>query len=189
MALMDVIRRKYGRKQGLARSFYHGAMDGLGCYAGLGRVDWQRVARLVFVCQGNICRSAYAEARARALGLPASSFGLGTVGGDESPPLIVRVAAESGVDLGPHRSRGVEAVTLNASDLVLAMEPGHLRRLGTGAASTDVQVTLLGLWGRRRWPHIEDPFGLGPDYVRTCFGRIDAAVAAVADAWRPLPAS
>jgi low molecular weight phosphotyrosine protein phosphatase len=36
-------------------------------------VEWNRVTRLVFVCRGNICRSPYAEVRARRLGLNAIS--------------------------------------------------------------------------------------------------------------------
>ena len=62
--MSDWICRNYGRKQGLLRSLYHSLMDRTGQYTRLGIVDWGRVERLVFVCQGNICRSAYAEARA-----------------------------------------------------------------------------------------------------------------------------
>ena len=99
------IGRYYGRKQGLVRCLYHGLLDRSGRYARLGRIDWGRIERLVFVCQGNICRSAYAEARARAMGVEALSFGLGTQGGDESPPLMRRLAADAGLDLAAHRYR------------------------------------------------------------------------------------
>lgn len=174
------VGRYYGRKQGLVRCLCHSVLDYSGRYARLGRVDWRQIERLVFVCQGNICRSAYAEARARAMGVEALSFGLGTRGGDEAPPLMLRLAAEAGLDLAGHRSRPpATAEVLGDSDLVLAMEPAHLGRL-RGALPTGVPVTLLGLWARRRRPHIEDPYGLSPDYHRTCIGLIDEAVEAVA---------
>lgn len=177
MPAMRWIRRNYGRKQGLLRHLYHSVMDRAGRYARHGAVDWERVERLVFVCQGNICRSAYAEARAGAQGLTATSFGLGTRGGDEPPPVMIQSAMDAGLDLAGHRSRA--AAQLGPSDLILAMEPAHLDRLRLlplGGA----QVTLLGLWAGRRRPHIEDPYGLSPDYFRTCIGLIDEAVAEVA---------
>lgn len=174
------VARHFGRKQGLVRCLYHGVLDRSGRYARLGRVDWGRVERLVFVCQGNICRSAYAEARARATAIEALSFGLGTSGGDEPPPLMLSLAMEAGLDLAAHRSRPpATAEGLRGSDLVLAMEPAQVGRL-RGVLPAGVPVTLLGLWGRPRRPHIEDPFGLSADYFRTCIGLIDGAVAGVA---------
>jgi len=159
---------------------YHGLLDRAGRYARLERIDWGQIERLVFVCQGNICRSAYAEARARAMGIEALSFGLGTQGGGESPSLMLRLAAEAGLNLAAHRSRPpATAEGLGGSDLVLAMEPALLEPL-RATLPAGVPVTLLGLWSRRRRPHIEDPYGLSPDYFRTCIGLIDDAVAAVA---------
>ena len=177
--MSDWICRNYGRKQGLLRSLYHSVMDRTGLYTRLGIVDWGRVERVVFVCHGNICRSAYAEARARALGIAAISFGLGTRGGDEPPSLMLQSAAEAGLDLADHRSRAAAAVTWSGSDLVLAMEPAHLKRL-RGLSPPGGQVTLLGLWSRRRRPFIQDPYGLSLDYFRTCIRLIDEAVVEVA---------
>jgi len=133
----------------------------------------------VFVCQGNICRSAYAEARARASGIATTSFGLCARGGDKPPPPMLQTAAEVGLDLADHCSRAAAAVCLDSSDLVLAMEPAHLKRLRM-VPPGGCQLTLLGLWGKRRRPHIEDPYGLSLDYFRTCIGLIDEAVVEVA---------
>jgi protein-tyrosine phosphatase len=92
---------------------------------------------------------------------------------------MLRVAAEVGLDLANHRSRTVEKVGLNCSDLVMAMEPVQLKRLRV-LALAQCQITLLGLWARRPRPHIEDPYGLSLDYFRTCIGLIDEAVVEVA---------
>lgn len=177
------INRRYGRKQGLMRCVYHGLRDRAGCYASLGRVDWGRVDRLVFVCQGNICRSAHAEARAWSLGMPALSFGLRTEGGDCSPPELIEASRALGLDLSRHRSRPPSTgADLLASDLVFAVEPSHLDRL-RAVIPAGVPVALLGLWGHPRRPHIEDPYGLSPAYVRTCLALIDVAVASLAVQW------
>lgn len=175
---MRWIRRNYGRKQGLLRHVYHSVLARSGRYSRCGQVNWRQVRRLVFVCQGNICRSAYAEARARASGFESVSFGLGTRGGDESPPLLIQLASETGLDLAGHRSRSPASVKLENTDLVLAMEPAQLERL-RDLPLGGAQVTLLGLWGRPRRPHIEDPYGMSAEYVRTCLGLIDEAVAEI----------
>jgi protein-tyrosine phosphatase len=47
--------------------------------------DPARVRRLVFVCHGNICRSAYAHVLARRAGARVASFGLSTATGKLRP--------------------------------------------------------------------------------------------------------
>lgn len=173
------IRRNHGRKLGLLRFAYHSLIDRMGGYTRLRIVHWSRVERLVFVCRGNICRSAYAEARARALGIEAISFGLATPGGDEPPPQMLEASAWAGLGMADHRSRTVASAVLARSDLILAMEPAHLKQL-RDLPLMGVQVTLLGLWGRPRRPYIGDPYGLSAEYFRTCIGLIDEAIAGVA---------
>lgn len=158
---------------------YHTVNYALGRYKRFETVDWQRVKRLVFVCDGNICRSAYAEARARSLAIGAISFGLTTKGGDKPPLLLLQSAAEAGLDLSDHRSRAINVLSTEDSDLVLAMEPTQVSRV-LSLPYGGCQVTLLGLWCRHRRPHIEDPFGLGADYFRTCIRLIDEAIIEVA---------
>ena len=69
--------------------------------------------RLLFVCTANICRSAYAEVRARQmLGLDAGwaffSAGVpGTVGREMDPPMVAQAVARA-------RLRGLILVTLLA---------------------------------------------------------------------------
>ena len=170
------LRVRYGGRRGWAR---HGATRLLHALGGLRRyeaVDWGRVGRLVFVCQGNLCRSPYAEARARALGLPAASFGL-EAGGEAADPVARAVARRRGLDLGRHRPRPAEA--LRPGDLLLGMEPWQAGRL-LDAAPPGAQVSLLGLWARPARPHLQDPYGLPAAYFDTCFAVIDNAVAWVA---------
>jgi protein-tyrosine phosphatase len=168
--------RRYGRKMGLVRHYSQLARYMLGAFSSLKRVEWKNVRRLVFVCKGNICRSPYAEARARIMGLACSSFGLEAEACVPADPSAIRGARARGLDLTPHRAQSASQFTMAAGDLLTAMEPWQVAQLQSRPLPTGAQVTLLGLWCSPRRPHIEDPFGLSDDYFQTCFGIIDNAL-------------
>lgn len=170
------IARRYGRKMGLVRHFSHLARYRLGSFASLKKVNWNDVTRLVFVCYGNICRSPYAEARAQAMDLPSSSFGLNAGRWAGADPMAVRAARQRGLDLTAHRARSSEQFSLASGDLLAVMEPWQAQVLRSWALPAGVHLTLLGLWCTPPRPHIEDPFGLSEDYFETCFGVIDNAL-------------
>jgi len=174
------VAQRYGRKQGLLRHCVARGVDVLGGYHSFKAIDFDHLHRLVFVCKGNICRSAYAEAKTRSMGLNTASFGLG---GDESQaadPVAVRVAQSMGIDLGMHRVRTLSRFRPQSGDLLVAMEPRQGRRLASVSSESGVQVTLLGLWAIRPHPHIEDPYGLSEGYYRSCFQLIDASIRQIA---------
>jgi protein-tyrosine phosphatase len=179
------IARRYGRKAGLLRHFWALTQYHLGLLRRFRRVDWRRAGRLVFVCQGNICRSAYAEAVARRAGLDTASFGLAAADGSPAHPDMVRLAGAAGLDLAGHRARGPSVLTLSPADVLLGLEVRHARALAELARSSGAQLSLLGLWGGRPRPHIEDPYGLSEVYLRTCMGLIDDAVQHIAGLCRP----
>jgi protein-tyrosine phosphatase len=170
--------RAHGRRAGLARHAIAMIQWATGMLDPFGRVEWERVDRLVFVCRGNICRSPYGEAVARARGLAVTSFGLEADPGVAAHGPAERVAAERGVVLGAHRARARAQVALGPGDLVLTFEPWQARALRRSTAGTGAQVALTGLLIRPRRPHVEDPYGLSDEYFRECFAAIEAAVAA-----------
>ncbi|HZJ55802.1 MAG TPA: hypothetical protein VFD38_16795 [Myxococcaceae bacterium] len=171
------VTERHGRKQAWVRHQATSWLHRLGAYSDLRTFDASRVLRLVFVCAGNVCRSRYAEARARALGVEAGSFGLSADG--RSPPDAVAVSAarRRGIELLPRSSRRAEDVRPTAGDLLVAMEPHQARALRR--AHPRAQVTLLGLWCRSPRPVLADPYGLSDAYFDTCFGCIDEAVEAL----------
>lgn len=173
------IAAHYGRKMGLVRYSFHLARFMLGSFSSLKNVEWSTVTRLVFVCKGNICRSPYAEQRARAIGLSCSSFGLEPGVGAPANPLAIRAASARGLDLTSHRARSVVDFPIEGGDLLTAMEPWQVTVLRSLPVPVGVQVTLLGLWCRPSRPHLEDPYGLSDDYFQTCFGIIDRALASM----------
>jgi protein-tyrosine phosphatase len=141
----------------------------------------QRVRRVVFVCLGNICRSAYAEQAARAAGLHAASVGLSTTTGAASSEEALAAAWRQRLPMDGHRACNWEDFQVRPGDLLLAMEVRQARELARRLAGrSDVQVALLGHWCRPRLPHLHDPFTLSRGYFDTCFGRIGQAVAQLA---------
>ncbi|MGC4120145.1 MAG: hypothetical protein QM765_37295 [Myxococcales bacterium] len=145
-----------------------------GRYDALQDLRFDRIDRLVFVCLGNICRSPFAEAVARSLGADATSYGLRATDGRHANPLAVQAARTRSIELGAHRSR--RQVELRRNDSVIAVEPAHLSQVRAHASTAGAQASLLGLWAFPAQPHIEDPFGLSPEYFDTCFAVIDDAV-------------
>lgn len=172
------IRRRYGTLRGLARLMLSQAYGISGGFRAYSRPAWWSADRLVFVCRGNICRSAYAERKAVAEGLPASSFGLYTSNGRPAPDEAIAVAAQRGVGLESHRSRAIAEFELRPNDLLIAMEPGQAWELSSRFPGH--AVTLLGLWSQPWRPHLHDPYyTLTEDYFQTCFSIIDSAIAAM----------
>jgi len=168
------VTEQHGRKQAWVRHQATSWLHRLGVYSDLQSFDASRVLRLVFVCAGNVCRSRYAEARARELGFEAGSFGLSADGRSPPDAAAVLAARRRGIELLPRASRRAHDVRPTSGDLLVAMEPHQARALRR--AHPRAQVTLLGLWCSTPRPVLADPYGLSDAYFDTCFGCIDEAV-------------
>jgi protein-tyrosine phosphatase len=178
-----LIRHRYGTYRGLIRLWLARLEGAVGRLAEFRDPDWARVQRLVFVCNGNICRSAYAMQLARERGLPCASFGLYTETGAPSPEIALETAAASGHDMSAHRATEVSDFEVRDSDLILVTEVRQARRLAGRFAARTIQIALLGDWCRPRRPHLHDPFTLSRQYFETCFTHIESAVDALAQDW------
>ncbi|MDF0488736.1 phosphotyrosine protein phosphatase [Sphingomonas sp. H39-1-10] len=177
-----MIDSRYGTFRGLIRLALTRAelVTGDG---GVSLPDRRAIRRLVFVCHGNICRSAFADVLARAHGLHAASFGLSTETGKPAHPPVCAAAAAMGHDLGAHRSLRAQDYAPAEGDLLLAMETRHLRRLAADPALAAAPRTLLGLYTRPATPHLHDPYQLGDAYTRLCLERIATAMPVLAAAF------
>lgn len=173
---MSWIADRFGSRRGLVRL----ALSHLEVLAGNAapRRTREPVGRLVFVCHGNICRSAYAEAVAHRLGVPAASFGLSTTTGKSANAQATAAAARRGVDLSMHVTTDVDDFIARPGDLLLAMEPRHMRKLAADPRMAAVPRDLLGRFAG--FPHLHDPYELSDAYFDTVFARIDRAVAKAA---------
>lgn len=174
--MLAPIDRRFGTHRGLVRLLLSYGEVYVGDLRGVRHPVLSQVRRLVFVCQGNICRSCFAETYARSLGVESSSCGLATSGGVPAFGLAIETARPFGVDLSSHRSRSIAEFAFRDGDLLLAMEPRQIRRLRALALPANAQSSLLGLWAAPPRPHIHDPHTLGRDYFETCFRVVRGAV-------------
>lgn len=141
------------------------------------------VQRVLFVCQGNICRSAFAEHALRLRcgdALLIESCGLDVRESRPSPGRAVQAAHALGIDLSAHRSLPVDAAMIARADLVLAMEVHQLEALRAAYPAHAARFALLR--DLAPLPHgllaeIDDPYGGDlSDYSR-CFRLIERSLA------------
>jgi protein-tyrosine-phosphatase len=88
---------------------------------------------LLFVCSGNTCRSALAEALARQIAarrgiedLNVSSAGTNAWDNAPATDEALLVGMERGLDLTGHRARKLTPTIVSEADLIFVMTPGHL---------------------------------------------------------------
>jgi protein-tyrosine-phosphatase len=121
-----------------------------------------KIADLLVLCFGNICRSPLAAAFAtEALGdrpVQVSSGGF-YPGSDRPCPQFVCSAAESlGIDLTKHRSRCVNAEMMERADLVVAMDLRNYRLIKQRFPRFLRKTVLLGLYQPDPEIEIRDPY-------------------------------
>lgn len=155
-----------------------------GKYRQFQKIDWPSINRLVFVCKGNICRSAYAQAVAQSKGIESISCGIDTVNGEAANLQAIRAAAKRGANLKEHKTTTVQSLTFKQGDLLLAMEAWQLDYL-LDYLPDDSVCSLLGLWRRPVLPHIQDPYGSSMQYFDACFQTIEESVSGIAKRINP----
>lgn len=138
--------------------------------------DAPSIRRLVFVCQGNICRSAFADVAARKAGLRVASFGLSTDTGRPAHGPAIAAAQRLGHDLSRHTAIDLADYRPEPGDLLLAMEVRQLHRLAADRRVAHLPRMLLGQWTQPMLPHLHDPYELDDRYMAHCLRRIDGAI-------------
>ncbi|HTD82671.1 MAG TPA: low molecular weight protein arginine phosphatase [Gemmatimonadaceae bacterium] len=91
---------------------------------------------LLFVCSGNTCRSAMAEALARKIAerrgikdLNVSSAGTNAWDNVPATDEALLVGMERDIDLTGHRARKLTPAIVSEADLIFVMTPGHLEQV------------------------------------------------------------
>lgn len=146
------------------------------------------VFRLLFVCTGNTCRSPLAEALARQKlglrgwsGVEVGSAGVATMDGLPASAGALEVAAESGLELGRHRSTRLTGRVVQEADLVLTMSAGHLARVeelgGAGKAHLLTAFARDDPAGAEEG--VPDPFGGSEELYRKTLEVLDELVEGV----------
>jgi protein-tyrosine-phosphatase len=145
---------------------------------------------ILFVCQGNICRSPFAAEVARRLlpeGVVCLSAGFRVKVDTRSPPAAVEAAETRGVSLHDHRATPLTQSMMAGADIVFVMEAWHLALLRSTYRDQRRKIMLLSLCDPTLGTastydrfHIADPYGKPPEVFDTCFGRLERTIAALA---------
>ncbi len=140
---------------------------------------------VLFICRGNICRSAYAASKLQSLvkskglsELQVKSAGLQTDAGKCANSGAIAAAKIRGIELDRHRTQEVSADSLKQADLVFAMEPLQLlqvRRLQPAAFNYTFALGQLAPRGQFS-AVIRDPYGKNDETFQRSFAQIDAAI-------------
>lgn len=137
-------------------------------------------ARVLFLCYGNINRSALAQAHAQAhLPAPArfQSAGFHAPQGRPADPVMVEVARGLGLALDGWQSRTLTAEMVQRADLILAMEVSHLDRLVHDHPEARARACLLDGMGPAA--EIPDPYG----QARPVYDQVARRVCHAVDGW------
>ena len=142
---------------------------------------------ILFVCQGNICRSPFAQAYAnlRLAQLGITSYRIISAGclpesGRSCPPDALAAANEHGVDLRKHRSRYIADIDLRRVAFIAVMDSTDVLALKYFTPAHKIPLMLLGQsHDGNEAVHIEDPFQKGLEAFRACYALIRRSVDAL----------
>lgn len=113
---------------------------------------------VLVVCVGNICRSPLGERllQKECPTLDVSSAGIGALIGHPADDDTAKIAQAHGVSLEGHIARQFTSELGSSCDLILAMEPGHVREIIKIAPHLSGRVMLFDHWAGAKG--IRDPY-------------------------------
>lgn len=160
----EYIMNTFGSKRGLLRYVRDTVHFRFGFFRLYTRLE-KPPERLVFVCRGNICRSALAERVFKSHSdIPVISLGLNTHTGKGANQRLLKTAYETkNIDLSSHKTTSAEDYVPSSGDVFVCMEAGHIKEVESLGYSGP--FLLLGSFGRKKTIRINDPYSANDNFM------------------------
>lgn len=144
---------------------------------------------ILFVCTGNICRSAYAHhalkellAKQSITNVKVFSAGVATTPGKRADKTAKKVAEKRGIDLENHITSFIYRDGLLNASLIVVMEPVHARRILYLEPGIGNKIVYGGhLADDSTCAIVADPYGQSEERFEECFDILDKVVTKIAD--------
>lgn len=137
-------------------------------------------ATVIFVCQGNICRSPFAQLLAQKLFCEQShliqfeSAGMLPRNTRHSPNAAITAAATLDINLGDHKSKCLTDEMISAAQLLVIFDTINLRALFDRYPSLQCPVSFLGSFGTTdQLNSVNDPEGKQVESFTECYALIN----------------
>lgn len=132
---------------------------------------------IVFVCTGNICRSAYGEKKLATLidsaAYNLTSAGVATNDGKAANKDAIRAADRRGIDLSSHKTSIATDEKLEEADLILIKDTSHYKLIKDQFKD---KTKFLGIYSDSNRTSIKDPYGKSDEVFDQCFDQIDSSL-------------
>ncbi len=163
--MLSRIRNNYGGLKAYMKHLQFN-LTGFATLLKLSKIKFTPKNRIVFVCKGNICRSAFAHwYMAKRIDNQVESFGLITDTGKPANHRILSFSKLIGVDLSDHLTTSVEDYQYLEDDILVCMEPWQYEKLKTMFPNAD--VTILSAYLDKPRLYLHDPYASSEEYAKT----------------------
>lgn len=134
------------------------------------------MTHVIFICTGNICRSAMAHGylnyvleKENIYNVFVSSAGTSTYDGSPATKYAIDAISKYGVDLTNHRSTSIENSDILNADYILVMTNRHKREVISRWPKLESKVHLLKEYVEDSpYEDIDDPWGLSIEVYNDC---------------------
>ncbi|MHA1988441.1 MAG: arsenate reductase/protein-tyrosine-phosphatase family protein [Promethearchaeota archaeon] len=152
----------------------------------------QEINNILFICDGNIMRSIFAERFSKNLVIQTkknhynfTSAGLSAKENNYTPEITIKIANQMGVDLGGHQPKKVDRGLISKSDIIVCMDARQFRVLKNKFSDSKKKIFLLPLLSKNNdlnklnnvvKYNILDPYGKPEEFFEYTFKRIKKCI-------------